>query len=155
MSFYIKKEDGSFEEAKAFSEAEVQAKLRERVDRINEKYADYETLKTDLASKTKDFEAAEAAKSKLEAELADATSKIKSSELEALRTKIRAKHGIDEKLSQFLTAEDEAGLTEQAELLKGNQQETGSKKLVINKDTGSGPAEDSVRKATKDIFGKE
>src|SRR5690606_41900468 len=98
------------------SQAEFDAMVKDRIARVQAKYADYD----DLRAKAEQFDSVQEA-SKTEAQktadrIAKLEQELESTRTTALRSRIQAKHGIsDEDAALFLTATDEATLTKQAE----------------------------------------
>lgn len=100
------------------SQAEFDAMVKDRIARVQAKYADYD----DLRSKAQQFDAAQAASQteaeKTAAKIAKLEQELQSTQTAALRSRIQAKHSIsDEDAELFLTATDEATLNKQAERL--------------------------------------
>ena len=104
---------GGEEKAEAFTQADVDRIVRERVKREREKFADYDDLKKAAGDKA----TAEERIAKLEQE-------IKASQHEALKRRVQAAHGIsDEDADLFLTGSDEDTLTAQALRLAAREDE--------------------------------
>lgn len=113
------KQEGA-QEVKTFTQAEVDAIVKERLDRQNKKFADYDTLK-EKASKYDEFE--EKNKSELEkaneranALQAELDSIKKASELKEMRTKIATENNVPINL---LTGTTEEECNEQVKNIKG------------------------------------
>lgn len=106
---------------RTFTQAQLDAIVADRLNREKAKYADYETLK-DKAAK---FDAAEeAGKTELQKandKAADLQQKLdrlqQASDRAALRDKVAAATKLPTGLAEFLTADDEEGMTAQAKRL--------------------------------------
>lgn len=98
---------GEQQEQKGLTQADVDRIVKDRIARVEAKYADYNDLK----------KAADGAKT-VEQKLADLESKHAEAEARALRSDIAARHGITaEDRDLFLTGSDEATLEAQAKRL--------------------------------------
>ena len=103
-------QDGAQNTEKTFTQAELDAIVKDRLKRNSEKYADYEDLKA-KASKFDEIEAAnkselEKANEKLKAVTAELEGMKKAQELSALRTKIATENNVPVELITA-TTEDE------------------------------------------------
>lgn len=109
------------QEAKVFTQEEVNAIVGARLDRERAKFADYDALKADAEAYRASVEAekselqkaneriAELEAMKAERDAADAKA--------ALLQKVMTEQHVDAKYAALLTASDEAGLIEQAKLI--------------------------------------
>lgn len=140
------------------SQAEFDAMVKDRIARVQAKYADYD----DLRAKAEQFDSVQEA-SKTEAQktadrIAKLEQELESTRTTALRSRIQAKHGIsDEDAALFLTATDEATLTKQAERLA---ETTADRKKNGNRDpfagrTASKPGDDPMRDGVRALFGRD
>jgi hypothetical protein len=101
------------QQEQTFKQADVDRIVRERVKREREKFADYDDLKAKAGEAT----TAEERIAKLEKE-------IQTSQHEALKRRVQARHGIsDDDADLFLTGTDEDTLTAQAERLAAREAE--------------------------------
>ena len=99
--------------AGTFTQADVDRIVKERVKRVEAKFADYDDLKTK----------AEGAKT-AEERMAELEKEIAATKHEALKRRVQAAHGIsDEDADLFLTGTDEESLTAQAKRLSDRESE--------------------------------
>lgn len=139
-----KSEDGEQkQEQQAFSQADVDRIVRERVKRERDKFADYDDLKKAAGDKA----TAEERIAKLEGE-------VKKSQHEALKRRVQAAHGIsDEDADLFLTGDDEDTLTAQAKRLAGREAERKKQgNHVPGEGNNSRPDESEDRAFARKIF---
>ncbi len=134
------------QEAKVITQADVDRIVKERIARVEAKYADYGDLK----------KAAEGAKT-VEQKLADLESKHAEAEARALRSDIATKHGISaEDRDLFLTGSDEATLTAQAKRLAeriADQKKNGNRAPKEGATTTSGNTDSDARTFARNLFG--
>ena len=134
------------QEAKVITQADVDRIVKERIARVEAKYADYGDLK----------KAAEGAKT-VEQKLADLESKHAEAEARALRSDIATKHGISaEDRDLFLTGSDEATLTAQAKRLAeriADQKKNGNRAPKEGTNTNSGNTDSDARTFARNLFG--
>ena len=140
------------------SQAEFDAMVKDRIARVQAKYADYD----DLRAKATQFDAAqEASQSEAEktaAKIAKLEQELQSTQTAALRSRIQAKHGIsDEDAALFLTATDEATLTKQAERLAetaNDRKKNGNRDPFAGR-TPSKPGDDPMREVVRGLFNRD
>ncbi len=134
------------QEAKVITQADVDRIVKERIARVEAKYADYGDLK----------KAAEGAKT-VEQKLADLEAKHAEAEARALRSDIATKHGISaEDRDLFLTGSDEATLTAQAKRLAeriADQKKNGNRAPKEGTNTNSGNTDSDARTFARNLFG--
>ena len=134
------------QEAKVITQADVDRIVKERIARVEAKYADYGDLK----------KAAEGAKT-VEQKLADLEAKHAEAEARALRSDIATKHGISaEDRDLFLTGSDEATLTAQAKRLAeriADQKKNGNRAPKEGATTTSGNTDSDARTFARNLFG--
>ena len=117
-------DSGEQQEQKGLTQADVDRIVKDRIARVEAKYADYNDLK----------KAADGAKT-VEQKLADLESKHAEAEARALRSDIAARHGITaEDRDLFLTGSDEATLEAQAKRLAERDADRKSKGNVARKE---------------------
>ena len=117
-------DSGEQQEQKGLTQADVDRIVKDRIARVEAKYADYNDLK----------KAADGAKT-VEQKLADLESKHAEAEARALRSDIAARHGITaEDRDLFLTGSDEATLEAQAKRLAEREADRKSKGNVARKE---------------------
>ena len=140
------------------SQAEFDAMVKDRIGRVQAKFADY----ADVKAKAEQFDAAQEA-SKTEAQktadrIAKLEQELQSTRTTALRSRIQAKHGIsDEDAALFLTATDEATLNKQAERLA---ETVADRKKYGNRDpfagrTPSKTGDDPMREVVRGLFNRD
>lgn len=139
-------DSGEQQEQKGLTQADVDRIVKDRIARVEAKYADYNDLK----------KAADGAKT-VEQKLADLESKHAEAEARALRSDIATKHGISaEDRDLFLTGSDEATLTAQAKRLAeriADQKKNGNRAPKEGTNTNSGNIDSDVRTFARNLFG--
>lgn len=130
----------------AFTQADIDRIVGERVKRVEAKYADYKDLKAK----------AEGAKT-AEDRIAELEQQYKAAETARLRSDIAAAHGITaEDRDLFLTGTDEDTLTKQAERLAAHvtERKKHGNRAPLQGRTPSKPAgDDEERAAARSLFG--
>ncbi|WP_311257347.1 hypothetical protein [Microbacterium sp. WCS2018Hpa-9] len=140
-------EGGEQKQEQGLSQAEVDRIVKDRIARVEAKYADYNDLKAK----------AEGAKT-VEQKLAELESKHAEAEARALRSEIATRHGITaEDRDLFLTGSDADALEAQAKRLSeriADQKRTGNvaRKEGVNKTSGSGDEE--MREFARNLFNR-
>ena len=139
--------EGETPQEQAFTQADVDRIVRERVARERAKFADYDALKAQAAgAKT------------VEQQLAEMQQLASKAQREALASRIAAKYGISpDDADLFLTASDEETLTAQAERLAGRDAERRKQgNYVPNEGKTSTPSGDpEIRQFARQLFEKE
>jgi multidrug efflux pump subunit AcrA (membrane-fusion protein) len=142
------------QQEQTFTQADVDRIVKDRITRVEAKYADYDDLKTK----------AEGAKT-VEQKVADLETKLSASEARALRAQIAAEFGISTKKGPkgepsdadlFLTGTDEATLTAQAERLgvrEADRKKHGNVAPKEGETKTSGDTDATLREFAKDLFG--
>lgn len=139
-------DSGEQQEQKGLTQADVDRIVKDRIARVEAKYADYNDLK----------KAADGAKT-VEQKLADLESKYAEAEARALRSDIAARHGIaagDRDL--FLTGSDEATLEAQAKRLAEREADRKKNGNIARKEGGTtttGSADSEARTFVSQLFG--
>ena len=108
------------------TQEELDKIIKDRIDRVNEKYADYDQLKSrneeltaeNSALQTTVSETSEKVKG-FDQEKADMMAKISGFETSKLRTQIALKHGLPIDLADRLQGDNEEAITKDAERLSG------------------------------------
>lgn len=138
---------GTEQQGQVITQADVDRIVKDRVARVQAKYADYDDLKV----------RAEGAKT-VEEKLAELEGKYSAAEARALRSDIAAKHGISaEDRDLFLTGTDESTLTAQAERLAAREADRKKQGNVAPKEgstTSSGNASNDVKQFARQLFGR-
>lgn len=134
---------------KVFTQAELEAKITERLNRerdtLRSKYGDLEALKAKAeGNKT------------VEEQLATVQAELAQTRLDALRARLQASHGIsDEDAEVFLVGTDEDTLKKQAERLKARNEEL-TKKVgghVRGEGRNGRPTVTDEKQAVRTLFG--
>lgn len=117
--YYKKNEDGEFVEAD-LSQEDINQAVRERVDRVNRKYADYDEIKKqneEFSAKQRDFE------DKINDLLTDKANledKVKAAELATERVRIVNEFKLSDDLADFVTGDTTEEMRTRAEKLAHN-----------------------------------
>jgi hypothetical protein len=137
-------DDGGKGEAQTFTQADVDRIVKERVKRVETKYADYD----DLKKKAGDSATAEERIAKLEESLRQANR-------EALKRRVQAAHGIsDEDADLFLTGTDEDTLAAQAKRLAEREEQNKKTGNRVSREGRNHSAKgDDERAAVRELFG--
>ncbi len=133
------------------SQDEFDAMVKDRIARVQAKYADYDELR----SKAQQFDAAQGT---TDDRIAKLEKELESTRTTALRSRIQAKHGIsDEDAALFLTATDEATLTKQAERLAetANDRKKNGNRDPFAGHTPSKAGDDAMREGVRALFGRD
>jgi hypothetical protein len=135
------------QQGQVITQADVDRIVKDRVARVQAKYADYDDLKSK----------AEGAKS-VEDKLAELEGKYSAAEARALRSDIAAKHGLSaEDRDLFLTGTDESTLTAQAERLAARETDRKKQGNVAPKEgatKNTGDATSDVKQFAAKLFGR-
>ena len=138
-------EDATEGKEQSFTQADVDRIVKDRIARVEAKYADYNDLK----------KAADGAKT-VEQKLADLEAKHAEAEARALRSDIATKHGISaEDRDLFLTGSDEATLTAQAKRLAeriADQKKNGNRAPKEGGTTTTDDGKKDLRTFAKNLF---
>ena len=139
-------EAGEQKKETALTQADVDRIVKERIARVEAKYADYDDLKSK----------AEGAKT-VEQKLADLEAKHADAEARALRSDIAAKHGISaEDRDLFLTGSDADALNAQAKRLADRDADRKKSGNVAPKEgdpKNHGKTDAGLREFTSQLFG--
>jgi hypothetical protein len=146
--------DGEQQKEHTLTQAEVDRIVKDRVARVEAKYADYSELQAKAAgAKT------------LEERLADLESELNTTKASALRTRIASEFGVSTKPGDkgepsdadlFLTGTDEATLTAQAQRLAAREADRKKQGNVAPKEgatTSHGDEKAPLREFARELFG--
>lgn len=140
-------EGGDGKQETALTQADVDRIVKDRIARVEAKYADYGDLKAK----------AEGAKT-VEQQLADLATKHAAAEARVLRADIASTYGISkEDRDLFLTGSDEATLEAQAKRLServADQKKNGNRAPREGRTTSTGSGDDQMREAVRGLFGR-
>lgn len=123
--FYKKNEDGEFVECD-LSQEDINQAVKERVDRVNRKYADYDELKVNLEAKDKLLRENEDKINGLLSDKANLEDEVKAAKLETERVKIVNEFKLSGDLADFVTGDTAEEMRGRAEKLAHNMQITPS-----------------------------
>lgn len=123
--FYKKNEDGEFVECD-LSQEDINQAVKERVDRVNRKYADYDELKANLETKDKLLRENEDKINGLLSDKANLEDEVKAAKLETERVKIVSEFKLSDDLADFVTGDTAEEMRGRAEKLAHNMQITPS-----------------------------
>lgn len=102
---------------RTFTQDELNAKVRDRVGRVQAKYADYDELKAAAAELAKIKDAQKSEAERVAEALETAQREAATARLEAARFRAAAEHGITGKYASLLSGSDVDELNQNAELL--------------------------------------
>lgn len=123
--FYKKNEDGEFVECD-LSQEDINQAVKERVDRVNRKYADYDELKANLEAKDKLLRENEDKINGLLSDKANLEDEVKAAKLETEKVKIVSEFKLSDDLADFVTGDTAEEMRGRAEKLAHNMQITPS-----------------------------
>lgn len=123
--FYKKNEDGEYVECD-LSQEDINQAVKERVDRVNRKYADYDELKANLEAKDKLLRENEDKINGLLSDKANLEDEVKAAKLETERVKIVSEFKLSDDLADFVTGDTVEEMRGRAEKLAHNMQITPS-----------------------------
>lgn len=147
--YYKKNEEGEFVEAD-LSQEDINQAVKDRVDRINRKYSDYDDLKKqieDLSAKQKEDENRI---NELLTDKANLEDDLKVSKLETEKVRIINEFKIGDDLAEFVTGETAEEMRGRAEKLAHN---TIAKTAEINKSDKPEPTKSDMAKLADNLFG--
>jgi hypothetical protein len=160
-------ESGSGKEFKApATQAELNAIIKQRVDRERAKFADYDDLKTKASEYDKVTETSKSEAQKASERLEALERELENTRTSALRTRVAADFGISTKPAEdggpsdadlFLTASDEATLIKQAERLAGRVEDRKKQgnRAPLQGHTSSKSADDPLREFAAGLFKRD
>lgn len=133
------------------TQEELDAIIKDRIERVKEKYADYDQLKSrneeltaeNSALQTTVSETSEKVKG-FDQEKADMMAKISGFETSKLRTQIALKHGLPIDLADRLQGNDEEAITKDAERLSGFMKPMNPTPPLANPEGNPGDGKDSA-----------
>lgn len=117
--YYKKNEDGEFVEAD-LSQEDINQAVKERVDRVNRKYADYDDLKKQIESFSAKQKEDEDRIASLLTDKANLEDEVKASKLEAEKIRIVNEFKLNDELSEFVTGDTAEEMRTRAEKLAHN-----------------------------------
>lgn len=147
--YYKKNESGEFVEAD-LSQEDINQAVKERVDRINRKYSDYDDLKKqieDFSAKQNDFE------NQINGLLTDKANlevDLKEARLATDRVKIISEYKLSDDLAEFVTGDTVEEMRGRAEKLAHN---TVQKTVEVEKAEKPAPAKSEMAALADNLFG--
>ena len=148
--YYKKNEEGEFVECD-LSQEDINQAVKERVDRVNRKYADYDELKANLEAKDKLLRENEDKINGLLSDKANLEDDIKAAKLETDKVRIVHEFKLSDDLAEFVTGSSAEEMRERAEKLAHNMQITPS--IDINKTDKPEPKKSSMQELADSVFG--
>lgn len=117
--YYKKNEDGEFVEAD-LSQEDINQAVKERVDRINRKYADYDELKKQIEDFSAKQQESENRINELLTDKANLEDDLKASKLEVDKIHVMQEFKLGDDLAEFVTGNSAEEMRERAEKLAHN-----------------------------------
>lgn len=117
--YYKKDENGEFVEAD-LSQEDINQGVKERVDRINRKYADYDDLKKQIETFSEKQKEDEERINSLLSDKANLEDELKASKLETDKIRIVNEFKLSDDLSEFVTGDTAEEMRARAEKLAHN-----------------------------------
>lgn len=138
------------------SQEDLEAVLKDRLERERRKFADYDELKAKAKQLDELQDANKSELEKIAEKAAAAEERARALEVENLRWRVAAKHGIsDEDAELFLTGTDEETLTKQAQRLAERVSDRKKNGNVVSKEgTAAQAKEDPLREFARELFQK-
>lgn len=149
--YYKKNDNGEFVEAD-LSQEDINQAVKERVDRINRKYSDYDELKKqieDNSAKQQEFE------TKIDSLLTDKANledELKASKLEVEKVRIINEFKIGDDLAEFVTGDSVDEMRGRAEKLAHN---TIAKTAEISKEEKPAAKKSELAELADNLFGSK
>lgn len=147
--YYKKNEDGEFVEAD-LSQEDINQAVKDRVDRINRKYSDYEDLKKQIEDYSAKQTESENRINELLTDKANLEDDLKASKLEVEKVRIINEFKIGDDLAEFVTGDSAEEMRGRAEKLAHN---TIAKTADIQKVDKPEPTKSDMAKLADNLFG--
>lgn len=147
--YYKKNEDGEFVEAD-LSQEDINQGVRERIDRINRKYADYDDLKKQIEDYSAKQRETEDKINDLLTDKANLEDKVKAAELATERVRIVNEFKLADDLAEFVTGETPEEMRERAEKLAHS---TVAQTIDINKEDKPESKRSELADLADNLFG--
>lgn len=146
--YYKKNEEGEFVEAD-LSQEDINQAVKDRVDRINRKYSDYDDLKKQLEEYSEKQKKDEERINELLTDKANLEDDLKVSKLETEKVRIISEFKIGDDLAEFVTGENAEEMRARAEKLAHN---TIAKTAEISKSDKPEPQKSSMQELADNVF---
>lgn len=147
--YYKKNEEGEFVEAD-LSQEDINQAVKDRVDRINRKYSDYEDNKKQIEELLEKQKESEKRIDELLTDKANLEDDLKVSKLETEKVRIINEFKIGDDLAEFVTGETAEEMRGRAEKLAHN---TIAKTAEISKSDKPEPKKSDMAKLADNLFG--
>lgn len=150
MTQYYKKDDNDEFVAVDLSQEDINQAVRERVDRVNRKYADYDEVKKQnetLSAKQSDFENRI---NELLTDKANLEDELKNAKLATEKVRIVNEFKLNDELAEFVTGETADEMRTRAEKLAHS---TAIKSIDVNKTEKPEPRKSSMQELADSVFG--
>lgn len=149
--YYKKNEDGEFVEVD-LSQEDINQAVKERVDRINRKYSDYEDNKKQIEELLGKQQESENRINELLTDKANLEDDLKASKLEVEKVRIINEFKIGDDLAEFVTGESAEEMRGRAEKLAHN---TIAKTAEISKEEKPAAKKSELADLADNLFGSQ
>lgn len=147
--YYKKNEEGEFVEAD-LSQEDINQAVKERVDRINRKYSDYDELKKQIEENSAKQQEFENKINELLTDKANLEDDLKASKLETEKVRIVSEFKLSDDLAEFVTGNSAEEMRGRAEKLAHN---TVSKTVDVQKVEKPEPKKSDMAELADKLFG--
>ena len=147
--YYKKNEEGEFVEVD-LSQEDINQAVKDRVDRINRKYSDYDDLKKQIEDYSAKQQETENRINELLTDKANLEDDLKASKLEVEKIRIVNEFKLSDDLAEFVTGDSAEEMRGRAEKLAHN---TIAKTAEINKSDKPEPKKSSMQELADNVFG--
>lgn len=148
IQYYKKNEDGEFVEAD-LSQEDINQAVKERVDRVNRKYADYDDLKKQIETLSAKTNEDEERINGLLTDKANLEDELKVSKLETEKVRIVNEFKLSEDLAEFVTGNSSEEMRARAEKLAHNITES----IQVTKVEKPEPKKSEFSELANNLFG--
>ena len=149
--YYKKNEDGEFVEAD-LSQEDINQAVKERVDRINRKYSDYDELKKQIEDNSAKQQEFETRIDSLLTDKANLEDELKASKLEVEKVRIINEFKIGDDLAECVTGDSAEEMRGRAEKLAHN---TIAKTAEISKEEKPAAKKSEFAELADNLFGSK
>lgn len=159
MKLYKQNDDGSYEEVEPHRvymtqenfQKDLDNHVKDRISKVESKFADYDSLKTNLDDANKKLTDFESEKKSLEEQLQEKSKEVEKATLNTTRVEVRNEFGLAKDLDKFLVGDTEEDIRANAEILKKNG---GAAGITIDKDDKGGAKESASKTLANGLFPK-
>ena len=149
--YYKKNDNGEFVEAD-LSQEDINQAVKERVDRINRKYSDYDELKKQIEDNSAKQQEFETQIDSLLTDKANLEDELKASKLEVEKVRIINEFKIGDDLAEFVTGDSVDEMRGRAEKLAHN---TIAKTAEISKEEKPAAKKSELAELADNLFGSK